>query len=291
MSTSRRPGLSLHPAVAMSGWDAELAVGVLDRAAELGYQHVIVPLRRPQDVDVPTTARWFAERGLTPITSGNQVHGADVSCDDPDVRAAGLARLRYMIEMTTDLGGDQMQGVLYGVLGKPAGRVAPERFRRTAELLGELADSVPAGVTVACEIVNRYETAMMNTAADGLRFLEASGSDRLALHLDTFHMNIEETDPTEAVQAALPRLAYLEIGQSHRGELSHGTAPVEQVLDAALAAGYRGRVGVEAFSAAVLDEEVAGGLAIWRDVFGADNRIAEQASALLKAACDRAGID
>jgi D-psicose/D-tagatose/L-ribulose 3-epimerase len=137
-------------------------------------------------------------------------------------------------------------------------------------------------VRVVCEIVNRYETAMMNTATRGMEFAALSGSEHLLLHLDTFHMNIEERDPLTAVRIALPRLAYLEIGQNDRGELRGGRIDLQAFVRDAVHAGYRGRWGVEAFSASVLSPSVAQALAIWRTTFGERNDIAVDAADIFR---------
>lgn len=282
--------LALHPGVGMSGWDAALAPRLLDQAAALGYTHVVVPLRGFEDLDRDAIAREFSKRDLRPICAGNQQPHADISSDDPDVSQAGQARLRSMIRFTRDIGGDQLGGVIYGVLGKAEAPVGLRRFTTTASLLGELAETAgaEAGVRLVCEVVNRYESAMLNTAEQGVAFIKASSSTLLSLHLDSFHMNIEESDLSEAVRTALPYLAYVEIGQSNRGRLDQGSLDLPAFLDVVFEAGYRGRIGVEAFSASVLEADVASALAIWRDQFGAANTIAADAAALVAEASARA---
>ncbi len=277
--------MALHPGVMMSGWDADAADLVLTEAAALGYRRVVVPLRRFETLDPAAVRAVFERHGLSPITAGNQTPEADVSSDDDAVRQAGEQRLRAMIAFTHEIGGDQISGVLYGVLAHADGPVTADRFTRTARILGRIADDAAAiGVRVVCEVVNRYETAMMNTSARAVEFIDASGSDALGLHLDTFHMNIEERDPVAAVATALPHLAYVEIGQNDRGALQGGPLDLGVFLDGVVALGYRGRFGVEAFSASVLSPDIARALAIWRDTFGSQNSIASDAIALVAAA-------
>lgn len=277
--------MALHPGVAMSGWEMKRADSVLARAADLGYTRVIVPLREFESLDAPKVREQFMRHGLRPMTAGNQTLDADISSDDARTRHAGESRLRRMIDFTRSIGGDQISGVLYGVLGHASGPISGERFRRTAALLGQLADEAATeGVRIVCEIVNRYETAMVNTSEQGRAFVEASHSNNLALHLDTFHMNIEERNPVEAVRWALPYLAYLEIGQNDRGALRGGSMDLSSFLTEAVRSGYRGRFGVEAFSAAVLEEPIAVALAVWRRTFERDNEIAEDGINLVRTA-------
>jgi D-psicose/D-tagatose/L-ribulose 3-epimerase len=100
-----------------------------------------------------------------------------------------------------------------------------------------------------------------------MHFVGLSGSDHLRIHLDTFHMAIEEADIMGAIRVALPRLGYLELGQSGRGRLSTGALDIAEIVRQALDLGYGGRIGVEAFSRGILDPAVADMLAIWRSPY------------------------
>ena len=283
--------LAVNPGVWMTGWDLTRMPAVLAPLSALGYSEVVVVLRDPWTFDITGIAEVIAEAGLTPITNTNQLPTEDVSSDDACVRDAGIERLRTAIELSHDLGSDSLTGITYGVLGKASGPLSQEAFERTAAIMGQLADeAAEVGVRLVCEVVNRYETNVMNTARRAVEFVEASGSEALGIHLDVFHMNIEEDDMVAAVELALPHLAYLEIEQNHRGELSGGHIPLEAFLDGVLAAGYRGRFGLEAFSLSALDAAHATGLAVWRDQFATDTRIAVEAAELLAGAYARAGI-
>lgn len=274
--------LSINPGVWMSGWQPALAEGIVERIARIGYRRILVVLRDPHGFDSAGIRDLVDTHGLGVITNTNQIAGEDISSDDPDVRALGLARLRRAVELSAELGSDRLTGILYGVLGKASGPVPPAVFDRTAKILGDLAEEAAAsGVGLLCEVVNRYETSMLNTARQAMEFVTASGSDRLGVHLDVFHMNIEEDDMAAAVVEALPRLGYLEIEQNHRGELHRGHIPLSDLLADVVGAGYRGRFGLEAFTVSALAPDHANNLAIWRDVLDRGTRIAEDAHRLL----------
>ncbi|NYF15412.1 D-psicose/D-tagatose/L-ribulose 3-epimerase [Microbacterium sp. AK009] len=250
--------------------DAEPAS--LDRAlpelAAAGIRRVVLPPLDAGATDAPALRRIFERFGITPITIAGQGPGADVASADAEERAAGAQALRRMVRLTADLGGDQMNGVPYGPFGPAGAPVAPERFDQAARLVGAVADEAgDHGIVMTFEVLNRYETAAINTAAQAMRFVEASGSEHLRIHLDTFHMAVEEADLSAAIRHALPRLAYLELGQSGRGPLSTGAVDIPQIVRQALDDGYRGRIGIEAFSRSVLAEPVADMLAIWRSPF------------------------
>jgi D-psicose/D-tagatose/L-ribulose 3-epimerase len=158
-----------------------------------------------------------------------------------------------------------MNGVPYGVFGRPTTTPRHDAFERAAAAVGRVADEADAhGVTMTFEVLNRYETSVINTAAQAMDFVGASGSEHLRIHLDTFHMAVEESDLAAAIRTALPRLGFLELGQSGRGALEHGTVDIVEVVRQSLDDGYEGRWGVEAFSRSVLAPSSADMLSIWR---------------------------
>jgi D-psicose/D-tagatose/L-ribulose 3-epimerase len=134
------------------------------------------------------------------------------------------------------------------------------------------------------EVLNRYETAMLNTAQQALDFIAASGSDHLRVHLDTFHMAVEEADMLAAVRSAVPVLGYLELGQSGRGPLGAGSVDPGAVVREAIMAGYGGRIGLEAFSRSVLSSAVSDLLGIWREPYTDGRALAAEAMSIIRAA-------
>jgi D-psicose/D-tagatose/L-ribulose 3-epimerase len=257
----------------------------LTALAELGYSHVVLPPIDPESAPLAEWAALFRDHGVAPITLGGQAPGADVSAADPGDRERGAAALRRLVDATVALGGDQMNGVSYGLFGRPETVPTREAFERSAASLGAVADYAHSqGVTMTFEVLNRYETAMLNTAEQALDFVAASGSDHLRVHLDTFHMAVEEADMSGAVRAAVPVLGYLELGQSGRGGLASGSVDAAAVVRDALSAGYRGRIGIEAFSRSVLPSVVGDMLAIWRETYTDGRSLAAEAIAIVRSA-------
>ncbi|WP_369138481.1 sugar phosphate isomerase/epimerase family protein [Modestobacter versicolor] len=267
----------------------DLAEPALSRSlaalAGLGYSHVVLPPIDPDTAPLSELAAVFRDHGLAPITLGGQAPGADVSSADPDEREQGAAALRRLVAATVALGGDQMNGVSYGLFGRAETVPTPEAVERAAQAVGQVAEHAHAeGVAMTFEVLNRYETAMLNTAEQALAFIAASGSEHLQVHLDTFHMAVEESDMLGAVRSAVPVLGYLELGQSGRGPLSTGVVDTGAVVQEALRAGYRGRVGVEAFSRSVLSSVAGDVLAIWRAPYTDGLALAAEAIDVVRAA-------
>ncbi|MGO1770440.1 MAG: sugar phosphate isomerase/epimerase family protein [Microbacterium sp.] len=256
----------------------------LDALAALGYRRVVLPPVDVASVDAPALRETFASRGLTAIPIAGQSPQADVSSVDPWAREAGAKALVEAIGFAEALGSDQLNGVPYGPFERAAHEVPRDAWRRSAAAVGAAAEEAHSrGITMTFEVLNRYETAMVNTAEQGMAFAEESGSEHLRIHLDTFHMAIEEADTAAAIRAALPRLAYLELGQSGRGSLASGSVDVPGVVRGALADGYTGRWGVEAFSGAILPRPACEALAVWRDTYADGIALAEEAAGLIRA--------
>ena len=258
--------------------------GMLDSLAELGYTYVVLPPMDPAATDAAWIRGLCAERSLLPITMcGGMAPESQVGSADEAERAAGVAGLRALVDFAVALGSPQLNGVPYGIFGHPLAPTDPDYFARAAREVGAAADYAhDKGVTMTFEVLNRYETSVVNTAAQAMDFVSKSESQHLRIHLDSFHMAIEEADIFAAIDLALPKLGYLELGQSGRGMLSTGIVDNAAVVRHAIAAGYTGPIGVEAFSRSILPPFVADALAIWREPYTSGRDLAAEAATIMR---------
>ncbi|WP_168198672.1 sugar phosphate isomerase/epimerase [Nesterenkonia sp. NBAIMH1] len=248
---------------------------------DAGYRRVVLPPIAPNARGVEQLGERIRNSGLAPITMAAQSPEANVASDDPYVRSLGFQQLRQFIELTAKMGGDQLNGIPYGVHGDTGSRPSEGRLADTAQLVGDVAEEAGrSGITMTFEVVNRYETSMINTAAEAVRFVEMSGSGNLKIHLDTFHMSIEEIDIRRAIETALPHLGYMEFGQSSRGLLSEGNLNLSELLADVRAMGYEGRWGTEGFSRPLMEEPVADALKIWSATFATGEEFVRDAANL-----------
>ncbi|WP_156760092.1 sugar phosphate isomerase/epimerase family protein [Microbacterium karelineae] len=285
------PGLDVacHLNVLIADPASDALAPALDALAAHGYRRVVLPPVDPAAFDAAGMRALCDVRGITAIPIAVQAPDADVSSADPWIRKAGRAALEAAVDLAEALGSDQLNGVPYGLFARPAHETPKDAWRRAAAAVGAVADEAHArGITMTFEVLNRYETATINTAEQAMRFCTDSGSAHLGIHLDTFHMAVEEADMSAAIRAALPRLRYLELGQSGRGPLASGSVDIERVIRQAIADGYRGRWGVEAFSARVLPRPARESLAIWRAPYDDGARTAADAAAAIRRAADTA---
>ena len=119
------------------------------------------------------------------------------------------------------------------------------------------------------EVVNRFESFMINTCEEAQMYIDDVDSDHLGIHLDTFHMNIEEDSMIEAIHSAKNRLRYFHIGENNRRFPGTGTMPWKIIFDSLKAANYNGPIAMEPFLRA--KGEVATAVSLYRELFTSDN--------------------
>lgn len=277
--------LSIHSYTFIPTWTTALGEKAALMAAAAGYNRLVIPLRDHTVIEPPAIISLLEKQGLEPVTTANQRPEADISSTDREIWRAGLERHRTSLRLARDIGAKHMGGILYSVFGKAQHAPSEENTKAVAEALALLADDAAImGLRLALEIVNRYESNLINTVAQGVDMMRRVGAKNLYLHLDTFHMNIEEEDPLAALEQALPYLAYFEIDQNNRGPLDRGSIDFSPMLARLRTAGYRDMIGVEAFSSAISGPEVAAGVGAWRNLFGDGAAVARSGIDVLRRA-------
>ena len=212
--------LGVHALVWVGGWSPAEARQAIASTAEAGYDLIEIPLLDPSSVDAKDTRSVLDEHGITASCSLGLSPATDVSSEDPAAVAAGRRLLADALEAAVDLGADYLGGVLYGVLGRHDAAVTERGRANAVEAIRELCDNAEReGVTIGLEVVNRYESNLLNTTEQALEFLDELGADNATVHLDTYHMNIEEQGMAEAIEACGDRLGYFHVGESNRGPL------------------------------------------------------------------------
>lgn len=274
---------AIHAGVWSTDPDPDNVARVLQEVSATGFECLAIPLRNLPTMRPAALARAFQNAGITALGTTGLPAGADVSSDDPEKRQRGEEHLRNVVAVARDIGVEQVNGVLYGPLGHAGQPVGPDQRRRSAEVIARIAEvAATAGVRLGLELVNRYETAMLNSVEQALEYHALVDHPNVKLHLDTYHMAIEERDPTSAIRAALPVLGYFELDQSHRGRLDEGSLDLASMAEPVRLSGYSGLVGVEAFSRDRLAPEHANVLSIWRDQFEDGTALAHNAMSVIR---------
>ncbi|GEK79224.1 sugar phosphate isomerase/epimerase family protein [Agrococcus baldri] len=248
-----------------------------------GFDFIEMPLMDPFSFDERVAAQVLAETGITMTSSLGLTADTDLSSEDPAVVQRGEELLRRAIDIVAHVGGTDLCGVIYSALQKYAQVATGTNREHSAAALRRLGDyAAERGVQLSLEVVNRYETNICNTAREGLRFLEQVGHDNVHLHLDTYHMNIEESGMLEPVLDAGDRLRYVHIGESHRGYLGSGSVDFDGLFRGLARARYDGPIVFESFSSAVVDEQLTRSLGIWRNLWDDSDDLAAHANRFIR---------
>ena len=261
--------LGVHALVWAGELDPESMRRVVSRTKEAGFGLIELSLHGPKIMDFGLTRDLLQQHGLQVGCSRGLTLDADISSEDPAVVARGMAVLEEGIRITADVGGRYFGGILYGAMAKYARPLGAKGRANAAEALKRAADIAHAkGITLGLEVVNRYESNQLNTALQALELLDRIDAPNVVVHLDTYHMNIEEPDFMQPVLACGKRLGYVHIGESNRGDLGSGTVDFAQFFHALAMIGYEGVITFESFSSTVVNEELSNTLATWRNLWG-----------------------
>ncbi len=225
----------------------------LARIAGYGYDGVELAVREPALLDPDEVVAKVSAAGLTvPAIGTGQAWGEEgLSFTDPaaEARAAAIARLKSHLPLAQRLGAaDRHPVVIIGLLrGALRPGVTPDQAMAwLVAALAECCDAATgAGVRLALEPINRYETTLINTVAQGLALIERVGAPNLGLLADTFHMNIEEPSIEDSIRQAGDRIFHFHVADSNRWYPGAGHLDFAAILQSLAAAGYTGFISGE----------------------------------------------
>jgi D-psicose/D-tagatose/L-ribulose 3-epimerase len=271
--------IGIHLSYWQTNWADDLRP-LIGRAQQAGFDVAEFPLLFPKELAYHELKAELDSRGMLASCGTGLGPATDITHPDRAVRAAGMAHLRACIEGAAQLGSPVLVGVTYAPW-----MVFPEdvhqRRNQCVQSLKEVARIAEEhNVLVCLEAVNRFEGFLINTVQQGLSILEEVGSHSLRLHLDTFHMNIEEDRIGEAIRHAGNHLGHLHCVENNRKIPGEGHIDWQEVRAAVNAINYQGYIVAETFVNPA--GEVGRGLYIWRPLANELDEAAKQAAEFLR---------
>ena len=281
--------LGIHSFVWTGGQTQEGLENALRKSAEHGYRTIEFAYLRPEKFNLDRLAKLAQSLDVEiGVTMGLPLN-CDISSDDDATVAAGSAMLSDAVSAVRDIGGNKLGGILYSAHTKYNRQPSKRGWGNSVKSIATISEMAKkSNVDLVLEVVNRFETNLLNTTAQGLKFIEETGSDHVRLHLDTFHMNIEEANPAAAIRLAGDKLGYFHIGESNRGYLGDGVIDFNPIFDALLDINYQRDIVFESFSTAVVDEGLSLACAIWRDTWIDNDPLAAHAKRFIELKLDEA---
>lgn len=251
-----------HAFVWESEWTEKTSVRVVSEAARIGLNFVEVPLLHPESFNAAKTRGLLQDHGIYATYS----LGLPAAAALPDKPQKAEAFLRKALDVIAAADGNVLTGVIYGTLGALPGRPPNDTdYGVLADVLARVDQHAQAaGIRLGIEPVNRYETFLINTAEQATNLLDRIDSDNMFVHLDTYHLNIEEESYADAIRLAGSRMGYIHLSESHRGTPGTGTVNWDDVFLGLRDIGFTGALTMESF--VKLNPDIARATCMWRDI-------------------------
>jgi len=240
--------LGIHAYAWCSQWSND-TLDLIDRVKKLGLDFIEIPLMCLETLDTVAVRDRLQSVGLDACASTVLLGDTDISSDDANIRAKGVDYLKSCVRATHAIGATSFSGVIYAQHVKPDARRPTEAtWEYSASCLREVADlAADLGVTLGLEPVNRYESHLINTCAQARRLMEMIGRDNVRIHLDTYHMNMEEKDFYEATKLAGKDLIHYHLCENDRGIPGTGLVDWDGIFRALGELNYKGYAALESF--------------------------------------------
>ncbi len=275
--------LGVHALVWVGDTSPKSLEYAVEQTSGAGFDLLELSLHDLANLDVKGARTALEERGLEVVCSRGLAFDADVSSEDLSIVRKGETLLQESLDVTGRLGGRLLTGALFSALGKYPRPVSAAGWANAVGVLKNLArDAGKRNMRLGLEVCNRYETNVANTARTALRMCDEIGEDNVGVHLDTYHMNIEEDDFVRPVHNVGERLEYVHIGENHRGYLGSGHIDFTAFFHALGDIGYAGAITFESFSSTVVARQLSDDLGIWRDLWSDGMDLAVQARTFIR---------
>ena len=181
-------------------------------------------------------------------------------------QVTSMEYLEALIDIAPVLGSDLVVGPLYSSVGRAEYVSEEDHAKQWATVISNLKELTTYAkeqkVRLAIEPLNRYETDFINTCEQAMHLIADVNSDALFVHLDSFHMNLEEKDPALAILKAGNKLALLHASGSDRGTPGGDQINWDRIFAALEKVNYQGDIVIESFTPDV--KIIAKAASIWR---------------------------
>ncbi|RKN10623.1 sugar phosphate isomerase/epimerase family protein [Streptomyces radicis] len=251
---------------------AELA----PRVREWGFDVIELPVENVGDWDPHRAAKLLDALGLSATVVLAMAPGRELVAADRETITATRDYVRRVVDVASAVSSPVVAGPAYTSVGRTWRITEAERRACYEQLRDSLAPvfshAADAGIRVAVEPLNRFETSLINTVDQVLDALAGLPTEGWGVGLDLFHMNIEERNIPAAIRRATGRIAHVQVAANDRGAPGAGHLDWPGIVAALDAAGYEGPLVIETFTGE--NETMATAASIWRPLAPSQDAIA-----------------
>ena len=276
----------MHFALWAPEWSKEAADVAIPEAARYGLDIIEIPLFEPAKVDVVHARSIIKDHGMEATASlclpeDKMAHTAPEAC---------TAYLFDVLDAASKIGCTKLTGVTYSALGYKTGLPPTEReYAAIVRALKPVAKRAASlGMMFGVEPCTRYDTHLLNTAAQAMWLLEQIDEPNTFVHLDTCLMNLEEAGQDDGIRRAAGKMPYIHLSESHRGVPGTGTVDWELVFRTLRDTGFKGDLVLEAF--VKVPPSLAAALCMWRPAAPSHTAVLEVGLPYLRGLAVRYGL-
>lgn len=250
----------------------------------MGFDILEIAVEDPDLIDVKAVKEVLQENQLEAIVCGAFGPNRNISSSVPEIRENARKYILWLIDAAAELGSKTVCGPMYSAVGKDHIDDSVERqeeWQRAVSGIREMAEvAQKKNIKLALEALNRFETDMINVVSQGLKFTDETGLDNVGLHLDSFHMHLEEKDSAAAIRNADKKIFHFHACENDRGIPGTGQVRWNEIAKALKDISYEGPVVIESFTNQV--KEIAKAVCIWREIAPSQDAIAVEGLKFLK---------
>lgn len=260
------------------------SVSLFPKIKSMGFDVVEIPIEDTEVIDITKVKNALRENQLEAIVCGAFGPTRDLTNDDQLYRDNAIHYITRCFDFCNGWDAKFLAGPMYSAVGKARMVSAEQRKiewdRAVTNLhhVSRLAHS--RQLSIALEPLNRFESDMINTAADVARLVKDINHPAAKIMLDGFHMAIEEQNLETAIALVGDKLIHVQVSENHRGTPGTGQTPWQSFKKGLEKVNYKGVVSIESFTPEI--KELAGAVCIWKNLAPTQDGFAKDGLKFLK---------
>jgi D-psicose/D-tagatose/L-ribulose 3-epimerase len=256
---------------------------LLPKIKEQGFNGIEVALIRPGDFKANEIRKALETVGLECTVCSVLPGELSLVSPDASVRAKTVTHMTECFKLVADAGAKLVAGPLYSPVGYITGkRRTADEWKNAVAGYQQLGPVLAAcGVEVGIEPLNRFETYFLNTTEDAVKLCAEINHPNVGILWDTFHANIEEKNPAQALLSSGKFLKHVHTCENDRGTPGSGHVDWKGVFASLRDLKYDRWLTIESFGFAI--GELSAAASIWRDLARTPEDIAFEGVKFLKA--------
>lgn len=264
-------------------WEQEWAADYkryVEKVAKLGFDILEIgaaPLAEYSNQEIKELKQCADDNGIILTAGYGPTFDHNMGISEKSAKEEALEWYKKVFEVLAMLDVHMIGGALYSYWPVDYSKADKEEdWKHSVEGIQMLSCAAkPYNINLGMEVLNRFESHILNTAEEGVKFVKEVQADNVKVMLDTFHMNIEEVSMGEAIRCAGKYLGHFHTGECNRMVPGMGRTPWKEVGDALREIKYEGAAIMEPFVR--MGGQVGADIKVWRDISrGADEEKLDQ---------------